>query len=52
MNIDIIISFDDLLREMDREVLVSLFQASKPHMCDWEYSWALDIMWLNFPFLY
>ena len=32
MNIDIVISFDDLLKEMDHEVLMSLFQASKPHV--------------------
>jgi len=54
MNTDLCQRFDDLLEhDVDRDVMHALFVASRPFcFADWNYAWSLDIMNLNFPFLY
>jgi len=53
MNVNLCQRFDNLLEhDVDRDVMYALFIASRPYSADWEYVWSLDIMHLNFPFLY
>lgn len=49
-----LVNFDNLLDEVSTSLLRSIFDYSRVHMIndDWEYAWALDIMNMNFPFLY
>ena len=52
--IDIYIAFDQLLNcNIDPLFMSSLFDYSRPYNWDdYSYAWSLDIMNLNFPFLY
>lgn len=46
-------AFDQLLDyDIDPLVMSGLFDFSRPYYDDWEYACSLDIMNLNFPFLY
>ena len=49
-----LVNFDNLLDEVSIPSLRSIFDYSRIHMIDddWEYAWNLDIMNMNFPFLY
>ena len=52
MNAALCLALEDLLaNDVDSMVIHALYAASKPFIEDWEYSWSLDIMNLNFPFL-
>jgi len=49
-----LVNFDNLLDEVSTPLLRSIFTYSRSHMIkdDWEYAWDLDIMNMNFPFLW
>jgi len=53
MTFDTILVFDNLINEIPRDQRMDIFiLSSDTANRDWEYSWSLDIMNLNFPFLY
>jgi len=53
MTFDTILVFDNLINEIPRDQKMDIFVLSSDTANrDWEYSWSLDIMNLNFPFLY
>lgn len=45
-----LVNFDNLLDEVSTPLLINIFNYSSND--DWEYAWDLDIMNMNFPFLY
>ncbi len=49
-----LINFDNLLDEVSNPLLIRIFEYSRIHMIDddWKYAWNLDIMNMNFPFLW
>ena len=49
-----LINFDNLLDEVSLLLLRNIYDYSKSHIItnDWEYAWDLDIMNMNFPFLW
>jgi hypothetical protein len=51
MTFDTILVFDNLINEIPRDQRMDIFLLSCDEI-DWEYNWSLDIMHLNFPFLY
>ena len=53
MTFDTILVFDNLINEIPRDQRMDIFILSSD-CCwpDWNYAWSLDIMHLNFPFLY
>lgn len=54
MKAQTLVNFDNLLDEVSTSLLRSIFNYSKVQIIndDWEYAWDLDIMNMNFPFLY
>lgn len=53
MNNIIYDALDDLLdNDIDQQVMLGMLEFSGTCFMSWEYQYSLDIMNLNFPFLY
>jgi len=55
MNFKLLVHFDNLLEEVSTPLLRNIFNYSSAKtgtLDNWEYAWDLDIMNMNFPFLY